>query len=354
MVPVLDQNKQPLMPCSEKRARRLMEKGEAVAYWQIGIFCIRLLKEPSNRHSQPVALGIDPGSKREGYTVATEKHVVLNITTNTPNWVKEHVETRRILRRSRRSRKTPYRMCRSNRSTLRSANRVPPSTKARWNAKLRIIKQLQKILRITIINVEDICAITKEGKTKWNQSFSPLEIGKQWFYSEVEKLGVELVKTEGYDTKAHRDIRGFKKSKEKLEYIWEAHNVDSHSLAEMVLKANVKPFLGMYKIQFLEYHRRQLHVANYAKGGKRKPYGTTVSLDLQRGSTVIYKNQLAYIGGSSKGKIAIHDIETGKRINQNGKRTDIVLLYARKYTTTYNKRSAVHPLAKAKGIPATR
>src|SRR5271166_3229015 len=112
MVPVLDRDKVPLMPCSEKRAARQMDKGEAIPYWQKGIFCIKLLKEPSSRKYQDVVLGVDPGSKREGYTVATKKSVVLNITTNTPSWVKNHVETRRNLRRTRRQRKTPYRACR--------------------------------------------------------------------------------------------------------------------------------------------------------------------------------------------------------------------------------------------------
>ena len=95
MVPVVDTNNIPLMPCSEKRARHLMSKGQAKPYWQKGIFCIKLLKEPSNRKYQEVALGVDPGSKREGYTVATSKSVILNITTNTPDWVKAHVETRK-------------------------------------------------------------------------------------------------------------------------------------------------------------------------------------------------------------------------------------------------------------------
>jgi hypothetical protein len=335
MVPVLDRNKQPLMPCSEKRARRLMEKGEAKACYQAGIFCILLLKEPSNRRSQPIALGIDPGSKREGYTVLTEKHVVLNITTNTPFWVKAHIETRKTLRHNRRYRKTPYRQMRDNRASLRDADRIPPSTKARWQAKLRIIKQLQKILPLTHINAEDIKAASKEGKAKWNQSFSPLETGKAWFYSEIGSLGLEFMKTAGHETKQHRDNRDFAKSKDKLTYTWEAHNSDSHSLAEMILKTQIKPFRGLYRIEFLRYHRRQLHVQNFAKGGIRKSYGGTVSLDLQRGATVHYKDQLAYVGGSSKGRIAIHDIESGKRINQFAKREDIDMLFARKYTTQF-------------------
>jgi hypothetical protein len=330
MVPVLDSNKKPLMPCSEKRAKLLMSRGQAVSYWQKGIFCIKLIKEPSDRKYQEVALGIDPGSKREGYTVATKKSVVLNITSNTPNWVKAHVETRRNLRRVRRYRKTPYRVCRENRSTLHSNNRIPPSTRARWGAKLRVIKQLIHILPITIVNVEDIAATTKEGKTKWNKSFSPLEVGKTWFYSEIEKFGLKLIKTEGFATKQHRDIRGYKKLKTKLDYKWEAHNVDSHSLAEMSLSVQLKPFYGIYKVEFLRLRRRQLHVQQPQKGNVRKQYGTTVSLGMSRVSVTKYKGKLCYLGGSSKGKVAIHSIITGNRIKQFVSVADIEVIHITK------------------------
>jgi hypothetical protein len=56
MVPVLDVNNIPLMPCSEKRARLLMERGKAKPYWQNNIFCIKLLVEPSARNYQDAAL----------------------------------------------------------------------------------------------------------------------------------------------------------------------------------------------------------------------------------------------------------------------------------------------------------
>src|ERR1700678_1626758 len=329
MVPVLDKDKQPLMPCSEKRARLLMSRGQAVAYWQKGIFCIKLSKQPSGKNCQPIALGVDPGSKREGYTVATEKSVILNITTNTPDWVKKHVETRRNLRRSRRQRKTPYRVCRSNRSILSKSNRIPPSTKARWGAKLRMIKFLLSIIPITICNVEDIAALTKEGKAKWNTSFSPLEVGKIWFYCEVEKI-VKLIKTEGFDTYSHREKQEYKKSKNKLEYTWSAHNVDSHSLTELALGTAVKPYYGIYKIEFLEYYRRQLQVQNKLTGDIRKQYGTTISLGMSRGSVVKYQDKLAYLGGSSKGKVAVHSIITGKRIKQHVKAENIKVMHITK------------------------
>jgi hypothetical protein len=326
MVPVLDSNKVPLMPCTGKRARLLMERGQAIPYWQKGIFCIRLIKEPSARKYQPVALGVDPGSMREGYTVSTEKADVLNITTNTPDWVKKHVETRRLLRRARRQRKTPYRASRLNRSSLRK-NRVPPSTKARWGAKLRIIKRLLKILPITIINVEDISAITKEGKKRWNQSFSPLEVGKSWFYSEIEKLKIILIKTKGYDTYSHRINRGFPKSEDKKADIWESHNSDSHCLCEIALNKNIEPYKGIYRIDFLKHHRRQLHVQNPTKGNIRRRDGSTVSMGMSRGSVLLYKNKLVYLGGTAKGRVSIHSIITGKRINKYIKVKDIKIMY---------------------------
>jgi hypothetical protein len=41
---------------------------------------------------------------------------------------------------------------------------------------------------ITMFVVEDIATATK-GQRKWDASFSPLEVGKTWFYEELRKLG---------------------------------------------------------------------------------------------------------------------------------------------------------------------
>ena len=334
MVPVLNREGKVLFPCKERRARCLMAKGKAKPYWQKGIFCIKLIVEESvkDREYPDVALGIDPGSKREGYTVATEKQVVLNITTNTPSWIKDKIETRRNLRRSRRQRKTPYRKCRSNKNSKQA--RLPPSTKARWNAKLRIISLLMKILPITLVNVEDISAKTKKGISGWNRSFSPLEVGKKYFYKTIEKVypQVDLILTKGFETSSRRKARGLEKSKSKLDYTWEAHNVDSHILCEMSFgqTTSIPEHKGIYKVEFIEFSRRQLHVQNFAKGGIRKQYGGTVSLGISRGSIVRYKERLVYIGGTSKGRLSIHSVITGKRLSQNIKIGDIEVLYNNK------------------------
>jgi hypothetical protein len=331
MVPVISVEGKPLFPCKERRARCLMDRKEARPYWQKGIFCICLMRKETLKREeyQQISVGIDPGSKMEAYTVATPKSVVLNITTDTKDWVKANVETRRNLRRNRRSRKTPYRKMRINRACLRNRNRMPPSTRTRWLTKLNMVKFLSSIIPITIVNVEDIKAVAKEGKEnrRWNAAFSPLEVGKKWFYSEIEKLKLKLILTEGYDTKLHRDKRNFTKSKEKLKYIWETHNVDSHSLAELALGSPVKPFYGLYKMEFLRYHRRQLHVQQPKKGNIRRQYGGTVSLGMPRGSVLKYKGKLCYLGGSSKRGMSIHSIKSGERITQSVKVKDIQMLY---------------------------
>jgi len=342
MVPVISRQNIPLMPCSEKRGRKLMEKGQARAMWKNQIFCIQLLKDPASNGYQDVTIGIDPGSKKEGLTVVTDTKVVLNITAEAVTTVKDAVETRRMLRRSRRGRNTPYRRCRFN----RTIGGIPPSTKARWNQKIRLLHLLQKILPITVVNLEDIAAVTKKGQRKWNVNFSPLEVGKNYFSKHIKSIGLMLHETQGYDTKTHRDSRGFKKTKKKLDNVWEAHCVDSHSLCEIATGTVIKPFKGMYIFENFNFTRRQLHVQNFSKGGKRKEYGGTVSLGIPRGSLVRHpKFGLSYVGGTSKGFISLHNLE-GKRITQSAKKNDLTILNNNKWRTQFL------PIPKGRGFLA--
>jgi hypothetical protein len=321
MVPVVDRTNKPLMPCKEKRARKLMERGEAVSFWKRGVFCLKLVKEPSDGKNQKIACGIDPGSKREGYTVATQSRVVLNVLTDTPYWVKDAKKIQKEMRNARRGRKTPCRKPRSN--NKQTEEFLPPSTKSRWQAKLRILRFLSKIIPITDVIVEDIGAEAKKGKKKWNRSFSPLEVGKNWFYDEVESDEFNLHIVKGYDTKTQRDKRGFKKTGKKLAETWSAHNVDSHSLVEILFGGNIKPFLGIQKIFFLRLHRRQLHRFEPKGSGIRKNYGGTRSLGFRRGSLVAHtKYGFCYIGGCSDRGLSLHLLETGKRFTQRSKVQD--------------------------------
>jgi len=60
---------QQLMPMHAARARKLIKRGEATPYWNNGIYCIRLNKEPSHRDTHTlrrcVVLGL-PYSRWSG------------------------------------------------------------------------------------------------------------------------------------------------------------------------------------------------------------------------------------------------------------------------------------------------
>src|SRR5215469_16002289 len=122
-VPVVDQYQQPLMPTTVARARRWVQSGKATPFWKWGVFCVRLNVEPSARNIQPIAVGIDPGSKKEGYSVVSATHTYLNLQADAVDWVKDAVKQRRQMRRNRRRRKTPCRQPRAHRQ--RNTRKLP-------------------------------------------------------------------------------------------------------------------------------------------------------------------------------------------------------------------------------------
>ena len=64
-VPVVSRTGLPLMPCRPVRARKLVQRGRAVKRWKNRLFYIQML-DREDGITQPVVLGIDPGSKMEG------------------------------------------------------------------------------------------------------------------------------------------------------------------------------------------------------------------------------------------------------------------------------------------------
>ena len=317
-VPVVDKDQRPLMPTTPARARKWIKSGKATPFWKRGVFCVRLNTEPSAREMQEVAVGIDPGSKKEALTVKSEAHTFINVQADAVTWVSEHVKTRRMMRRTRRGRNCPHRASRKN----RARGCLPPSTKARWQWKLRLVHWLRRMYPITAFVVEDIKARTK-GHRRWDRSFSPLEVGKQWFYVELGRLG--QVKTlQGYETKEQRDTLGLKKSRQKLSDKFEAHCVDSWVLANWYVGGHTSPdSRAMLFVSPLRFHRRQLHVLQPAKGGVRKLYGGTRSMGYKRGSWVKHpKWGLCYVGGSSEERITLRNLASGERLCRNAKPTE--------------------------------
>lgn len=322
LVPVVSASGTPLMPCHPARARELVRKGRAVRRFKKGLFFIRLLDREGG-DTQPVALSIDPGSTKEALTVKSKAHTYLNIQADALTWVKDHVETRRHMRRARRHRKTPCRKPRFN----RARGGLPPSTKARWQWKLRIVRVLAQLYPISVFIVEDVAAGTKPGQRRWNTSFSPLEVGKEWFYEELGKLA-PVVTRSGWETKELREALRLKKIGNKQAEVFEAHCVDSWVLANSWTGGHVKPDnTRLLCVMPLRFHRRQLHRLEPDKGGIRRPYGGTRSHGFKRGSLVKHpKWGVCSVGGTMDGRISLHSVEDARRLCQNARPSECKFL----------------------------
>nr|WP_236065171.1 RRXRR domain-containing protein [Reticulibacter mediterranei] len=185
------------MPCTPAKARHLFKSGKAHPKRnKLGLFYVQLCyeQEPDN---QPLVVGVDPGSKFEGFSVVGVKDTVLNLMVETPEHVKDAVKTRRTMRRARRYRKwrRPKRF--SNR--LKRKMRLAPSTRSRWEAKARIIAHLCTILPLCAVVVEDVQAVTRKGKGgKWNAAFSPVQVGKEHLYQLLRTRSLEVYLKEGW------------------------------------------------------------------------------------------------------------------------------------------------------------
>ncbi len=73
---VLDKRKKPLMLCSEKRARKLLESGHAPVHRLIP-FAIRLVdRHVGESELQPLPIKLDPGSRTTGMALVGKSEVV--------------------------------------------------------------------------------------------------------------------------------------------------------------------------------------------------------------------------------------------------------------------------------------
>ena len=324
-VPVKSKSGKVLMPTPPNKAGVLIKKGLATPYWSNGIFCIRLNYD-TKEYTQEICVGVDPGSKKEGFTVKSEAHTYLNVQADAHNKVCHKVGKRRILRRGRRRRKCPNRKQKTH--NLSNRDRIPAGTRARWDWKLRILDWLSKLYPVNHVCVEDIKARTIERAKKWNQSFSPLEVGKQWFYAEIQKRW-HLWTLQGFETKEIRDRLGLKKSSKKLFETFEAHCVDSWCLAYHTVGGSDKPDnTDIFCIAPIPIRRRELHRQNPQKGGKRPRYGGTVLGGGLTKNTLVrhIKYGLTRLSGvNAKGLFSLYDMR-GTRLTTGAKRTNFQVL----------------------------
>lgn len=152
MVYVLNIQGEPIMPCKEAKARKLLKQNKAkIAKHEP--FTIQLLFECENQ-VQDVSLGVDTGSKHIGISATTEKQVLYETDVELRNDIVSKLSSRREARRTRRNR-LRYRPARfNNRVKSKHKGWLAPSIEQKINTHIQVIKHLHEVLPITKIIVE--------------------------------------------------------------------------------------------------------------------------------------------------------------------------------------------------------
>jgi hypothetical protein len=274
------------------------------------------------------------------------------------------MEQRRMLRRSRRSRRInrsasfKVRNHRQKRFSNRKQAKVPPSIRASRQLELRVVQELSKIFPLTAIGYERVRADvdkTKRKSAKSGKSFSPVMNGQLWAISQMGTI-VPVFIREGWqkDSNGTSQIRkhlGLEKDKEnKGEAKPETHAVDGVALAcgyfvrySRHITSNTQGYLWKGEVNVTDsvfkiitrpgavrrgkeygFFRRQLHFEVPDKSGIRKRKGGTITpFGFRVGDLVKATKKddqfIGYIGGftnTDKSKnVSIYDY-LWKRIGQ--------------------------------------
>lgn len=152
MVYVLNNQGNPLMPCKEAKARKLLKQNKAIIA-KYEPFTIQLTFECENQ-TQEISLGVDAGSKHIGISATTEKQVLYEADVELRNDIVDKLSSRREARRTRRNR-LRYRPARfDNRLHSKHKGWLAPSIEQKINSHIQAIKRLHQILPISKIVVE--------------------------------------------------------------------------------------------------------------------------------------------------------------------------------------------------------
>lgn len=160
---VVDRHKKPLMPCSEKRARKLLARGRALVHRLMPV-SIRLVDRTVNESAlQPVKIKLDPGSQTTGIAVVRESETVddatgeIHTTVHVLNLLELHhrgqqisasLTARRQMRRRRRGNlryRKPRFLNRGNKNT----GWIAPSLQHRVDTVSAWVNRFQRLAPIT-------------------------------------------------------------------------------------------------------------------------------------------------------------------------------------------------------------
>ncbi|MDF5730437.1 MAG: RRXRR domain-containing protein [Rhizonema sp. PD38] len=205
-VPVLSVTGKPLMPTKASRARRWLKEGIAkVVHNDLGIFQIQLIhgkKVVPNKgyQSQPIVVGVDPGKLYTGIGVQSARFTLWLAHLQLPfKTVRERMEQRRMMRRSRRGRRINRKVVfskrahRQKRFSNRRQSKIPPSIRANRELELRVLGELSSVYPIAAVVYEVI-------KAKGDKGFSPVMVGQKWQLENLKDDFDNVFEVEGWKT----------------------------------------------------------------------------------------------------------------------------------------------------------
>ena len=156
MVLVIDKHKQPCNAISKAYARILLHSKQAVVHKRFP-FTIRLKNDNAVLKNNSYTVKLDPGSRTTGIAITDDKDavVVLAELEHRGHIIKRNLDSRRIVRRSRRQRKTRYREARFL-NRVKPEGWLAPSVKSRADNVVNFIRKYKKLLNIAKVEIERV------------------------------------------------------------------------------------------------------------------------------------------------------------------------------------------------------
>ena len=143
---VLNIRGRPLMPCSARKARILIKRGEAKVVKTNPFFVIQLNKA-TGEQVQACSLGVDPGSKKAGFSIITDQREIISGELAIDSKTSSRLKSRHLYRKYRRG-KLWYRPQRYYNRAGNKKSQLRPSIQRKINIHTILIDRLKKLLPI--------------------------------------------------------------------------------------------------------------------------------------------------------------------------------------------------------------
>lgn len=156
MVLVIDKRMRPCNAVSEAYARILLYSKQAVIHRRYP-FTIRLKNNSAVKKTATYVVKIDPGASVTGISIIDNENKVIMLTelVHRGKTIKRNLDSRRVVRRFRRQRKTRYREARFQ-NRVKPQGWLAPSVKSRADNVINFVRKLKRFLSINKVEIERV------------------------------------------------------------------------------------------------------------------------------------------------------------------------------------------------------